>query len=71
MTEKRFLIVACPRCRVIQVVDGRNKTKTCASCNKRFEVAHLAVLGSGKDAREAREVVSSIKARQIPVSDQR
>jgi hypothetical protein len=69
--DKRFLIVACPRCRVVQVVDGRNRTRTCAGCSKRFEVGHLAVLGSGKDAREARQVVAAIKARQMPVSDQR
>ncbi len=69
--DKRFLIVACPRCHVVQVVDGQNRTRTCASCNKRFEVGQLAVLGSGKDAREARQVVAAIKAHQGPGSDQR
>lgn len=60
----RFLIVACPRCHVIQVVDGSNKSKTCSSCNRRFELSGLTVLGSGKDAREARVIVSEIKARK-------
>ena len=69
--DKRFVILACPRCRAVQVVDGRNKSKTCASCNKRFEVSGLHVLGTGKDAREARALVSEVKARQALPSDQR
>ncbi len=69
--DKRFLILACPRCHVVQVVDGRNKSKTCASCNKRFEVSGLHVLSSGTDAREARALISEIKAHKAPPSDQR
>lgn len=61
--DKRFLIVECPRCQRVQVVDGRFKTRSCASCGKRFEIEGLAVLGSGKDAREARELVAVVKAR--------
>ena len=60
--EKHFIIVACPRCKTVQVVDGRNKSRQCAKCGRRFEVADLAVLGRGKDARKARLVASSIKA---------
>ena len=60
--EKRFLIVECPRCRTVQVVDGQFKTRSCASCAKRFEIEGLQVLARGKDAREARELVSHIKA---------
>ncbi len=69
--DKRFLIVACPRCHVVQVVDGSKKTRTCARCNKRFDIGQLAVLASGKDAREARQLVAAIKASQAPPSDQR
>lgn len=61
--DKRFLIVVCPRCSTVQVVDGRFKTRSCASCGKRFTVKGLRVLGLGKDAREARELVTGIKAR--------
>ncbi len=61
--DKRFLIVGCPRCKTVQVVDGQFKTRSCASCGKRFEIEGLAVLGSGKDAREARELVAVVKAR--------
>ncbi len=61
--DKRFLIVECPRCETVQVVDGRFKTRSCASCGKRFEIEGLAVLGSGKDAREARELVAVVKER--------
>ena len=60
--DKRFLIVECPRCKTVQVVDGRFKTRSCASCGRRFEVEGLAVLGRGKDAREARQLVSGIKS---------
>ena len=63
MLDKRFLIVECPRCKTAQVVDGQFKTRSCASCGKRFEIEGLAVLGRGKDAREAREVVVAVKAR--------
>ncbi len=63
MSEKRFLIVECPRCKTVQVVDGQFKTRSCASCGKRFEVGGLPVLGWGKDAREARQVVAGVKAR--------
>ncbi len=45
------------------MVDGRFKTRSCASCGKRFEIEGLAVLGRGKDAREARELVAVVKER--------
>lgn len=61
--DKQFLIVECPRCSTAQVVDGRFKTRSCASCGKRFELLGLRVLGRGKNAREARDVVAGIKAR--------
>ncbi|TMI24305.1 DUF1922 domain-containing protein [Candidatus Bathyarchaeota archaeon] len=60
--EKHFIIVACPRCRTVQVADGRNESRQCAKCGKRFQVSNLQVLGRGKDAREARVIASSIKA---------
>ncbi len=60
--DKRFLIVGCPRCETVQVVDGRFRTRSCASCGKRFEIEGLEVLGRGKDAREARELVAFVKA---------
>ncbi len=60
--EKFFLVVACPRCHVVQVVDGRNKTRSCATCNKRFDIGDLAVLARSKDAQEARRLAASIKA---------
>ena len=63
MLDKMFLIVGCPRCKIVQVVDGQFKTRSCASCGKRFEVEGLKVLGRAKDAREARELVSAVKAR--------
>jgi len=61
--DKQFLIVECPRCSTAQVVDGRFKTRSCASCGKRFQLLGLRVLGRGKNAREARDVVAGIKAR--------
>lgn len=69
--EKLFLVVACPRCHVVQVVDGSNKTRSCASCNKRFDIGDLPVLGRGKNAREARRLAANIKASQAPALDQR
>ncbi len=67
--EKFFLVVACPRCRVVQVVNGVNKTRSCASCNKRFDIRALTVLGRSDDAREARRLAADIKAGQAPRSN--
>ncbi len=69
--EKLYLVIACPRCHVVQVVNGRNKSRSCASCNKRFEIRGLAVLGRSTDAREARRLAADVKAKQAPSSNQR
>ncbi len=69
--EKLYLVVACPRCHMVQVVDGRNKTRTCPGCNRRFDTGALAVLGRSNDAREARKLAAGIKASQAPPADQR
>ena len=69
--EKLYLIVACPHCHMIQVVDGRNKTRSCAGCYKRFETKTLAALGRSNDAREARKLAAGIKASRALVEDQR
>ncbi len=53
----------CPRCKTVQVADGQFRTRSCASCGRRFELEGLAVLGRGKNAREARELASCVKAR--------
>ncbi len=63
MLDKRFLVVECPRCKTVQVVNGQFRTRSCATCGRRFEIEGLAVLGSGKNAREARELASGVKAR--------
>ena len=62
MTEtKKFWIVKCPGCQAYQIIDSRNKSKTCSQCSRRFEIFDLPVLFSAKDAREARSVVSKMK----------
>ena len=69
--EKLYLVVACPRCHVVQVVDGRNKTRACPGCYKTFEIGTLAPLGRSKDAREARQLAAAVKASQAASLDQR
>lgn len=59
--RKKFLILKCPRCHAYQIVDPRNKGKTCSQCSKRFEISDLPVLAFAKDAREARIIVSELK----------
>ena len=62
MTErKKFFIIKCPRCHTPQIVDSRNKTKTCSQCSRRFEIVDLPVIAGAKDAREARSVVAELK----------
>ncbi len=67
--EKLFLVVACPRCQVVQVVNGLNKTRSCASCSKRFDIRVMAVLGRSENAREARRLAADIKASQATPSN--
>ena len=70
MTErKRFLIVKCPRCQGYQIVDSRNKSKTCSQCSRRFEIIDLAVIASARDAREARVVVAELKMPRTTASE--
>lgn len=62
MTDrKKFWIIKCPRCQAYQIVDSRNKGKTCSQCSRRFEILNLHVLVSARDAREARAIVAKLK----------
>ncbi len=70
LLDRQFLVVECPRCKTVQVVDGQFKTHSCATCGRRFELEGLTVLGRGKNAREARELASTVKAR-LAREDQR
>ena len=59
--SKKYFVLKCPRCPAYQIVDSRNKSKTCSHCSKRFETSDLPVLAVAKDAREARSIVSELK----------
>ena len=59
--RKKFWIIKCPRCRTYQIVDSRNKSKTCSQCSRRFDVLDLPILADAKDAREARAIVAELK----------
>ena len=70
MTErKKFWIIKCPRCQTYQIVDSRNKSKTCSQCSRRFEILDLPVLASAKDAREARAIVTELKMARTTTSE--
>jgi phage FluMu protein Com len=58
---KKYLVIKCPGCHAYQIVDSRNKGKTCSQCAKRFEVSGLPVLAHARDAREARVIVADLK----------
>ena len=58
---KKYFVLKCPRCHTYQIVDSRNKSKTCSRCSKRFEISDLHVLAVADDAREARSIVSELK----------
>ena len=59
--RKKYLIIECPRCHAFQIVDSRNKGKTCSHCSKRFDVSDLPVLAFAKDARSARYIIAELK----------
>jgi hypothetical protein len=59
--RKKYWILKCPRCHAYQIVDYRNKGKTCSQCAKRFEILGLPVLAHARDAREARVIVADLK----------
>lgn len=59
--SKKYFVLKCPRCHSYQIVDSRNKGKTCSRCSKRFEISDIPVLAVARDAREARDIVSELK----------
>lgn len=70
MTERKmFWIIKCPRCQTFQIVNSRNKSKTCSQCSRRFEILDLPVLASAKDAREARTIVAELKMPKTATSE--
>jgi endogenous inhibitor of DNA gyrase (YacG/DUF329 family) len=70
MTErKRFWIIKCPRCQTYQIVDSRNKSKTCSQCSRRFDILDLPIFAHAKDAREARSIVAELKMPKAAASE--
>jgi endogenous inhibitor of DNA gyrase (YacG/DUF329 family) len=70
MTErKKFWILKCPRCQTHQIVDSRNKSKTCSQCSRRFDILDLPILAHAKDAREARAIVAELKMPRTAASE--
>jgi endogenous inhibitor of DNA gyrase (YacG/DUF329 family) len=67
--RKKYWILKCPRCQAYQIVDSRNKSKTCSQCSRRFEILDLPVLASAGDAREARAVVAELKMPKTTASE--
>ena len=60
----RYVVAECPRCHTLLVADSRYKSKTCPQCNARIPVDELKVVGTARDSREARIIVSEAKARR-------
>jgi endogenous inhibitor of DNA gyrase (YacG/DUF329 family) len=70
MTERgRFWIIKCPRCQTYQIVDSRNKSKTCSQCSRRFDIIDLPILANAKNAREARAIVAGMKMPRTAASE--
>ncbi len=65
MTEQRYILSKCPRCKILLIADRRYKTKTCPHCNSRIELGELKVMSLAKDSREARELLSRAKLEQV------
>ena len=69
--KKKFWILKCPRCHAYQIVDSRNKGKTCSQCSRRFDISDVPVLASAKDARDARIILSELKMHKLQQQNQR
>jgi hypothetical protein len=67
--RKKFWIIKCPHCRTYQIVDSRNKSKTCSQCSRRFDILDLPILAHAKDAREARGIVAELKMPRTAASE--
>jgi endogenous inhibitor of DNA gyrase (YacG/DUF329 family) len=67
--REKYWILKCPRCQAYQIVDSRNKSKTCSQCSRRFEILDLPVVASARDAREARVIVSELKMPKTTASE--
>ena len=60
----RYLIGECPRCHTAIIADYHYKSKTCPKCNNRIQVEELKVIQVARDSREARSILSELKARR-------
>jgi hypothetical protein len=61
MTD-RYVIGECPRCHTPIIADSRYKNKTCPRCYGRIPILDLKVLHTARDSREARTILSKLKA---------
>ena len=61
MTD-RYIVGECPRCQTPIIVDGRYKSKTCPKCFSRVVIKELKVFQTAHDSREARTILSKLKA---------
>ncbi|TMI68278.1 DUF1922 domain-containing protein [Candidatus Bathyarchaeota archaeon] len=60
--KEAYGIVSCPYCKSLLIADTGYRSKSCFHCGKRFQLNDRPVLGSGRNAREARELLSKMKA---------
>lgn len=56
-----YKIVTCPYCKRLLIADVDYRSKSCFQCGRRFDLSERPVLGSAKNAREAREILAKMK----------
>ena len=59
--KEAYRIVSCHYCKSLLIADAGYRSKSCFHCGKRFELNDRPVLGSARNAREARELLSKMK----------
>lgn len=59
--KEAYSIVSCPYCKSLLIADTGYKSKSCFHCARRFELNDRPVLGSARNAREARDLLSKMK----------
>ncbi|MHA1731215.1 MAG: DUF1922 domain-containing protein [Promethearchaeota archaeon] len=63
ISVKRFVVVRCPRCGLVQYVLSSQKSRACPreSCRHRFQVSRARVLLQTNDLSAAVEAVKELK----------
>lgn len=69
LTPKRWLLVACPRCRGVLYIRRDWRSRLCPSCQRRFTIdfSELMIIGTFEKLSDARKHLSKPKPRTLRI----